>query len=87
MPLRFVIVLVAALPLSIALCAASAMLLPGGWRHAAIGAMVSTIPVWVGTASVLVAVTSPRRLSVYLAGGNFVAFALLCAAKWIGSVS
>jgi hypothetical protein len=85
MPLRFVIVLAATLPFSVALCAASAMLLPGGWRHAAIGAMVSTVPVWVGTASGLVAVSSRRRLWAYLVGGNFAAFALVCGAKWIGS--
>jgi hypothetical protein len=87
MPLRFVIVLVATLPFSVALCAASAMLLPGGWRQAAIGAMASAIPVWVSAASALVAVTSWRRLSLSLIGGNVAAFALLCAAKWIGSVS
>ncbi|MGG1944623.1 hypothetical protein AB1286_07430 [Trinickia sp. NRRL B-1857] len=85
MPFRFVIVFAATLPFSVALCAASAMLLPGGWRHAAIGAMVLTIPVWVGTASGLIAVTSRRRLSVYLVGGNLAAFALVCGAKWIGS--
>lgn len=87
MPLRFLIVLVATLPFSVALCAATAMLLPGGWRHAAIGAMVAAIPVWLGAASGLVAVTSRRRLSALLIGGNVAAFALVCAAKWIGSVS
>ncbi|WP_102648707.1 hypothetical protein [Trinickia dabaoshanensis] len=87
MPLRFLIVSVAALPFSIALCAAFAMLLPGGWRHSAIGAMVLSIPVWVGAASWWVGVASHRRLAAYLAGGNLVAFALLYAAQRIGSAS
>lgn len=87
MPLRFLSVLLAALPFSIALCAAFAMLLPGGWRHSAIGVMVLSIPVWVGTASWWVGVASHRRLAAYLAGGNFAAFALLYAAQWFGSAS
>ena len=85
MPHRFLIGLVAALPFSVALCAALAMLLPGGWRHAAIGVMALAVPVWIGTASGLLAVASRRRLIALLAGGNAASFALFFAAKLIGS--
>jgi hypothetical protein len=84
-PLRFLIVSMAALPFSVALCAAFALLLPGGWRHWAIGAMALSIPVWIGMASWWLAVAARRRLAIYLAGGNLAAFALLCCAKLIGS--
>ena len=83
MPYRFVIALVSALPLSIALCAGFAMLLPGGWRHSAIGAMVLAIPVWIGIASWLMAVSSRRRFVVWLLGGNTAACAVFFAAKLI----
>jgi hypothetical protein len=85
MPYRVVMVLAATLPLSVLLCAASAMLLPGGWRRAAIGVMVLAIPVWIGVASWLLAISSRRRCVAWLAGGNAAAFALFVAAKYVGS--
>ncbi len=87
MPYRFVIALAATLPLSVALCAAFAMLLPGGWRHAAIGVMVLIVPMWIGVASWLMAISSRRRFVAWLAGGNAAAFALFFAAQLNGSVS
>ena len=87
MPYRFVIVLAATLPLCVALCAAPAMLLPGGWRHAAMGVMVLAIPMWIGVASWLMAVSSRHRLVAWLVGGNGAAFALFLAANWIAAAN
>lgn len=87
MPYRFVIALAGTLPLSVQLCAAVAMLLPGGWRHAAIGVMVLHVPMWIGVASWLMAVSSRRRFVAWLAGGNVAALAIFCAARLSGSVN
>jgi hypothetical protein len=87
MPHRFLIVLVAALPLSIASCAAFAMLLPGGWRHSAVGAMVLAVPLWIGIASCLMAVSSRRRLTAWLVGANAAAWMLYFAARVAGPAS
>ena len=87
MPYRFVIVLVAALPLSIASCAAFAMMLPGGWRHSAVGAMVLAAPLWIGIASCLMAVSSHGRLIAWLLGAHAAAWILYCSARFVGLAS
>ncbi|WP_181885663.1 hypothetical protein [Trinickia dinghuensis] len=87
MPYRFMITLASTLPLSIALCAGFAMLLPGGWRHSAIGAMVLAIPMWIGIASWLMAVSSRRRFVAVLLGAYTAASALFFAARFIGMAS
>lgn len=86
MPGRFLIALAATLPMSVALCAALAYALPGGWRASAIGAMTLLFPLWIGIASALLGVSSSRRLTVLALAGNAVAFALLVTAKHVSPI-
>jgi hypothetical protein len=87
MAYRSVIALIGALPLSVGLCAAFAMLLPGGWRHSAIGVMVLAVPAWIGIACWMMAASTRRRLVARLVGGNAAAYALYLTACVVGPLS